>query len=227
MVDSKTKADPESVKLIRAALARGNMYCKETCAISDSTRVLGLDLYQRDNKLRWHRRDDIQLYLDTSQSFTRRELAAWCGRLVGHVPIATWLRPHAAMLLRVSSYHGWNENVGDIIRDLVCCVQEKLQCEGDPATGIWYCPSPSSPEVAKWHIESDASGIAMAATLSYESHSGERVYVRDACWLLDRKASLRHVNVNELCAAAQALVWASPYVGGHVCLHVDNECVRT
>ncbi|KAF4735339.1 hypothetical protein FOZ63_021458, partial [Perkinsus olseni] len=39
-------------------------------------------------------------------------------------------------------------------------------------------------------------------------------------------ASLRHVNINELCAAAQALIWASSYVDGTVRLHVDNECVR-
>ncbi|KAF4707475.1 hypothetical protein FOZ63_000616, partial [Perkinsus olseni] len=116
-VDAETKADPESVRLVRTALAEGNMYCKETCAIDDSTRVLGLDLYKKDGRLWWRRRDDLHLNLEFSEPVTRRELAAWCGRLVGHVPIARWLRPHAAVLLYLSSRGGWDEEVDDIVED--------------------------------------------------------------------------------------------------------------
>ncbi|KAF4650136.1 hypothetical protein FOL47_001427, partial [Perkinsus chesapeaki] len=224
--EREAAVEPESVRLVREALAKGNMYCKETCKIGESSRVLGLDLYREAGRLRWKRRADLDLEMDTSNPITRRELSAWCGRLIGHVPIAGWLRPCVAMLLRASSSGGWDSVVDESVVDLAACIYEKLQCEGDPASGIWFCPPSTSDEVVAWHIESDASGIAMGATLAYERQNGERVVVRDVSWLLDRRASLRHVNINELCAAAQALIWASPYVNGRVVLHVDNECVR-
>ncbi|KAF4728865.1 hypothetical protein FOZ63_015227, partial [Perkinsus olseni] len=107
----------------------------------------------------------------------------------------------------------------------------KLEEVGDPARGAWFCPSPSSrdPEgnrLYHWHVFCDASNAAMGAVLAYGLPDGPLTVVRDASWLLDRRALLRHVNVNELCGAARALAWATPFIGGHVHLHVDNECVR-
>ncbi|KAF4741386.1 hypothetical protein FOZ63_001736, partial [Perkinsus olseni] len=101
---------------------------------------------------------------------------------------------------------------------------DKLICGGDPARGTWYCPRPK--DARAWHVHADASLVAMGATLSYERDDGKLVLVRDAAWLLDRRGGLRHINVNELCAATRALAWAAPFVSGVVHLHVDNECVR-
>ncbi|KAF4736719.1 hypothetical protein FOZ62_002549, partial [Perkinsus olseni] len=221
--------DPPAVVAVRKALARGGMLCKPTLIIGSSgSRALGLDLYRHEGVLMWCRRSDqdIDLNVDPYSGGrpTRREIAGWCGRLVGHVPIAAWLRSHTAVLLRAMSRIPWDSDVDLFIVNLVDFIREKLSREGDPARGVWFCPKPL--DAVAWHVHADSSSVAMGATLSYETSSGSLVQVRDASWLLDSRAALRHVNINELCAATRAIMWATPFIGGRVYLHTDNECVR-
>ncbi|KAF4649062.1 hypothetical protein FOL47_002446, partial [Perkinsus chesapeaki] len=229
--EGKLSVDPPAVVAVREALARGGMLCKPTLVIgSAGSRALGLDLYLHEGVLMWCRRDDqditIEVNYDEDQPrLTRREVAGWGGRLSGHVPIAGWVRPHTAILLRTLSKLPWDADVDLYILNLVDYLQTKLYREGDPAHGVWYCPRPS--DAVAWHIYSDASTVAMGATLSYETAGGDKILVRDASWLLDSRAELRHVNVNELCAATRAVAWAAPFVDGRVFLHIDNECVRS
>ncbi|KAF4741476.1 hypothetical protein FOZ62_005586, partial [Perkinsus olseni] len=221
--------DPPAVVAVRQALLKGDMRCKPTHVIGyGENRVLGLDLIEKDGCVEWCRREDQEILLDydydDDELPTRRELAGWCGRLTGFVPIASWLRPHIGMLLRAMSDLEWDREVDLCTMELAWYIDEKLRQEGDPATGKWYCPKPG--DAVCWHLHSDASGVAMGATLSYEDLQGNVILVRDACWLLSRREMLRHININELCAAAKALIWAAPYVGGTIHLYVDNECVR-
>ncbi|EER00072.1 gag/pol/env polyprotein, putative [Perkinsus marinus ATCC 50983] len=220
--------DPPCVTAVRDALGNGRMYCKPTIIIgANNSRVLGLSLHNDGGEISWARREDLSLEinLDGDEVVTKRELAGWCGKLTALVPVASWLRPHVSMLLRVISALAWDKPVDAVYLDLAHYIQQKFNSEGDPARGIWYCPRPS--DAKAWHIHADASSVAMGATLSYERDDGKIVLVRDAAWLLDRRGVLRHINVTELCAATRALAWAAPFIAGAVYLHVDNECVRS
>ncbi|KAF4675663.1 hypothetical protein FOL47_007435 [Perkinsus chesapeaki] len=223
---AEVQTDPPCVVVVREALCKGGMKCKPTVVIgADNSRVLGLSLHEHAGEIFWTRREDQSLEIDLTvgQSISKREVAAWCGKLTALVPIAGWLRPHVSTILRTLSATKWDSMVDECHLDLVHYVQNKVENEGDPAHGVWFCPRASDARV--WHVHSDASGIAQGATLSYEKENGELVVVRDAAWLLDRRGALRHINVNELCAATRALAWAAPFIAV-VYLHVDIECVR-
>ncbi|KAF4723020.1 hypothetical protein FOZ63_024100, partial [Perkinsus olseni] len=160
------------------ALAKANMYRKPAQIIgAPHSRVLGLDLHIQDSVVCWIRRQDQSLDVDLCGSVTKRDVARWCSRLVGHVPIAGWLRPRVASLLRVVSRKPWDEELDAFLLDLVRYIAEKLEEVGDPARGAWLCPSPLSryPEGNKlyhWHIHRDASNAAMGAVLAYGPSDG-------------------------------------------------------
>ncbi|EER15479.1 hypothetical protein Pmar_PMAR017560, partial [Perkinsus marinus ATCC 50983] len=111
--------DPPAVVAVRKALAKGNMYCKPAQIIgAPNSRVLGLDLFTCHGSVWWRRRRDQSIDIDLDGAVTKRDVARWCGRMVGHVPIAGWLRPHVAFLLRAVSRTPWDEDLDDSLLDL-------------------------------------------------------------------------------------------------------------
>jgi len=99
-------------------------------------RVLGLRVDQENSCLIW-RRDNVLTPLQ--DVMTRRKIFSWCGQLLGHFPVAGWLRPACSYLKRASSGVAWDLPVGPSIMEMVHDCQRHMQDE-DPVSGRWSVP---------------------------------------------------------------------------------------
>ena len=89
-----------------------------------STRVLGLQLSKGgDGQTQWSRRGDSDMKLP--RPATKRDVFIWCGRLTGHVPVCSLLRPACSYLKRmVSGDASWDQPISE--PRLKLC--DELQC---------------------------------------------------------------------------------------------------
>ena len=158
----------------------------------EGARVLGLQLSRgRSGRLMWSRGNDIPRYVESP--VTRRELFSLFGRLVGHYPMAGWLRVACGFIKRHSEGHFWDDPVGERVLVWLNEVLHRVQ-EADPVGGSWSVPSAGGGRV--W---CDASSLATGAMLEIGG-----VIVEDAAWLR-KKHDAAHINVAELDAVIQGL----------------------
>ena len=81
--------DVAPAEVVKSHLARYGLIGKDPEPLEDA-RVLGLRVYKgEDGSSRWKRDGQEPLIGD---KMTKRELFSWCGKLVGHYPVAGWLR---------------------------------------------------------------------------------------------------------------------------------------
>jgi ribonuclease HI len=147
------------------------------------SRVLGLRLSRVDDKIMWSRDNKLKTLADIK---TKRDVFSLCGQLIGHFPVASWLRPACSFLKRQLSDHKWEDAIDQtnlsILIDIVKSVSEK-----DPVAGAWAVPT--CKEGVVW---CDASSLAIGVCIEI---NGE--VVEDASWL--RKANdSTHINLAEL-----------------------------
>ena len=77
----------------------------------ENARVLGLQLSEPPARLRWQRRDGVDLKLPASP--TCRNVFQWCGRIIRHYPVCSWLHPYCSSLKRLAnpSQRGWDSQI--------------------------------------------------------------------------------------------------------------------
>lgn len=156
----------------------------------DGARVLGLKVTHSKNGCRWSRDNPI---VDIKPSMTRREIFSWCGQLVGHLPVANWLRPACSFLKRISSETSWDEPVSEKAMRIIEEIDRRCKAS-DPACGRWDVPR--STHGVLW---CDASSLAIGACLEVGGH-----VIEDACWLR-KKNDASHINLAELEAVLKGL----------------------
>ena len=165
-----------------------------------TARVLGLQLYREDDKLYWKRRDGVQLHV--ADDVTRREVFKWCGHLVGHYPVCSWLRVACSYLKRLATADNddWDKPVsGNVV---MCCAElESMLEQHDPVYGEWSVDVKHQP----CRVWCDASDTAIGVVLE----SGDSI-VEDCSWLCP-KDDKRHINLAELNAAVEDLKLAVDY----------------
>ena len=122
------------------------------------------------------------------ESLTRRELFSVCGKLVGHYPIAGWLRVACSFIKRKAEGSKWDDHVGETTMRMVREVMDRVKME-DPVKGRWTVPRRSTGSGVVW---CDSSSIAMGVLLEIEDRG-----VEDAAWLR-KKGDFNHINVAEL-----------------------------
>lgn len=120
------------------------------------------------------------------KSLTRRELFSVCGKLVGHYPVAGWLRVACSYIKRKAEGISWNDNVGEYAMSMIKEVMDQVK-SADPVRGRWSVNKTTCGSV--W---CDASSIAIGVLLEI---GGEAV--EDASWLR-KKCDYNHINVAEL-----------------------------
>ena len=100
-----------------------------------STRVLGLQLSKEgDGQTQWSRRGDSDLKLP--RPATKRDVFSWCGRLTGHVPVCSWLRPVCSYLKRmINADASWDQLISEPLLKLCDELAVRLASDGDPACG--------------------------------------------------------------------------------------------
>ena len=192
LVDSATV----SAEDVSAHLQKYGLVAKKPEAIGGS-RVLGLELFraQAGGELEWKRGNDFEPKIGERQ-LTRRELFAVCGRLVGHFPVANWLRVACSYVKRVSSGKSWQDPIGVHAQQMLEEILQRVR-QTDPVRGKW---SPGSSD--SWHqvrIWCDASSLAQGVALEIDGS-----VVEDAAWLRGER-DCEHVNVAELEAVIKGL----------------------
>ena len=85
----------------------------------DGARVLGLKIENISRNLMRHRDNVVQSFHEVS---TKRKLFSLCGQLLGHFPVAGWLRPACSYIKRLCNKMNWDdmldENVLNFVADL-------------------------------------------------------------------------------------------------------------
>ena len=150
----------------------------------DEAAVLGLKVHVgHEGILRFRRANVIP---SIENNVTRRELFSICGKLVGHYPVANWLRIACSYMKRQAEGAKWEDDVGPVVTQYVREVIDRVQKE-DPVQGVWKVPQTEGGRV--W---CDASSIGMGVVVEI----GGSV-IEDAAWLR-KKDDYNHINVAEL-----------------------------
>ena len=155
----------------------------KTPEVLNGARILGLKVNKSGDDFVWKRDNVVDFNTDIS---TRRELFSFCGKLIGHFPIARWLRPACSYVKRLCNGLRWDEELTDAIKVIIGKLKERLRVS-DPVGGKWAVPKND-----KARIWCDASSIAIGAVVEV----GGRI-IEDACWLRKEHDPL-HINVAEL-----------------------------
>ena len=98
---------------------------KEPERLQDGARVLGLQVWGEDSSLYWRRGNKIP---DMPRVVTWRNAFSLCGKLVGHLPMGSWLRVAVAFIKQRASdvTAGWDEKIDDA--PLNTMIKEVLEC---------------------------------------------------------------------------------------------------
>jgi len=157
-------------------------------------RVLGIALKRAsDGHLMMSRAAEMPSAVMVDTKLTKRGLFSLCGRLTGHYPVASWLRPHCSFLKRLGSEGSWDEPVSKDVHKLAGELVHRAHAE-DPVRGRWQVQTGGN--VIVW---TDASSIAMGTVVQVDD-----VIVEDASWLRKKTDSL-HINVAELEAVGRGI----------------------
>lgn len=171
-----------------------NRYGLETKAVENlvGARVLGLQVYDTNGEVWWKRGNTLSV---PDTNMTKREVFSWCGRLTGHFPIASWLRPACSYLKRLVNDLDWEETISFDLYQRLKEIWDRV-ASNDPVKGVWAVDDWSTADAI---VYCDASSIATGIALMI----GGKM-VEDACWL--RKPSDHsHINLAELEAVVRGV----------------------
>ena len=157
----------------------------------DGGAALGLKLLSDGGELYFRRGNELPERIDGS--LTRRELFSVCGKLVGHYPVAGWLRVACSFIKRNAEGSCWDDHVGERTVSLLRQVLGRVK-GNDPVNGKWYVNKQENAVI--W---CDASSLALGVVLEVGGF-----VVEDAAWLRKRD-DYSHINVAELEAVMKGI----------------------
>ena len=124
------------------------------------------------------------------------------GQLVGHYPIADWLRVACGYIKCCAEETRWTDLIGDSAQAMLVDLLQQVKNE-DPVKGVWACKNQNF----KGQIWCDASGISVGCALEIN----DQKIVEDTAWLR-KKDDTAHINVAELdiivCRVNLAIKWS-------------------
>ena len=160
----------------------------------DGGRLLGIALRRvGDGHLQMSRGAELPTSVVDGTTLTKRGVFSLCGRLVGHYPIAGWLRPHCSYLKRLCGGGAWDAPVDECVSKMAVELLRRVNKE-DPVRGRWNV-NPNG-VVTVW---TDASSLALGVVLEIDGS-----VVEDASWLR-KKTDQMHINVAELEAVGRGI----------------------
>ena len=149
------------------------------------------------------------------EKLSRRELFSICGKLVGHYPVADWLRVACSYIKRCAEGNQWEDDVGVSAHSMLVETVERVKLQ-DPVKGAWYVPK--SKECVVW---CDASNLAHGVLLEIDG-----AVVEDGSWLR-KKNDYNHINVAELDAIMKGVNMAIKWGTRSVKIITDSATVYT
>ena len=124
---------------------------------------------------------------------SRWELFSICGKLLGHYPVAGWLRLACNYVIRRASGVDWEDRVDcktlKVIQEILVEVEKK-----DPVPGAWHIH-----ETKRGVVWCDASSIATGVVMEIGGLVAEDL-------ILLRKNDYNHINMVELDAVVKASI---------------------
>ena len=157
----------------------------------DGGTALGLKVLRNGRgELAFARGNEVPSVLE---KLTRRGLFSICGKLVGHYPVAGWLRVACSYVKRRAEGGRWDDYVGEEAASMLAEVIARVERE-DPVRGQWLVPNGSAGVV--W---CDTSSIATGVLLEIGG-----VVAEDAAWLR-KKDDYGHINIAELEAVVRGV----------------------
>ena len=150
----------------------------------DGGRVLGLRVGREDDRLVWRR--DNCLCLGSENVKTKRDVFSLCGKLIGHFPVAGWLRPACSFLKRQLNSLEWKDSIDKrsflILSEILNRVEEQ-----DPVRGDWAVK-----DCSRGRVWCDASSLAVGVVVDIDGK-----VVEDSAWLR-KQSDNAHINLAEL-----------------------------
>ncbi|KAK4318086.1 hypothetical protein Pmani_010884 [Petrolisthes manimaculis] len=203
----------ESVASVEEVIRHLNVYGLITKSPEslDGGAALGLRLSRVAGELMFQRGNTVP---EVSDMLTRRELFSICGKLVGHYPIAGWLRVACSFIKRSAAGARWEGHIGEKSMMMIKDVIERVQLD-DPVRGNWCVPG-----VKHGVVWCDASKIALGVVLEID-----RKIVEDAAWLR-KKDDFNHINVAELEAVLKGINMAIKWGLTSMELRTDSATVE-
>lgn len=199
-----------SAEVVRSHLRKYGLETKDPEPICNA-RVLGLRVWRDDDGVHtWKRDGELP---QVGQSITRRELFSVCGKLVGHYPVAGWLRTACSYVKRLCSDVSWDCQISQEAKALVEDLLVRVQRE-DPVKGTWSVENQESGKV--W---CDASSIGIGVSLEMEGRT-----VEDAAWLR-KEDDGAHINLAELEAVLKGISLALKWQLKNVAVVTDSATV--
>lgn len=197
---------------VRAHLQRYGLVTKSPEPL-DGGSALGLKL-KRDDRGELIFTRGNQVPEEVKCRLSRRELFSVCGKLVGHYPVAGWLRVACSFIKRMAEGSAWEDYIGDETIGMLQDVLERVRRE-DPVKGKWFV----SAKARKGVVWCDASSLALGVVLCVNDN-----VVEDGAWL--RKTDdFNHINVAELEAAMRALNMAVKWGLNDIEIKTDSATV--
>ena len=97
---------------VRDHLLQFGLTCKDLEQLRYGTRVLGLRVMEEHGKLQWCHGSELPMLLDI---LTRRSIFSLCGKLMGHLPVCSWLCIATAFVrwCANSETAGWDNETQD------------------------------------------------------------------------------------------------------------------
>lgn len=139
---------------------------------------------------RWQR-------LRVPEVLTKCAIFKWCGRLTGHLPVCSWLRPTCSYIKRLAVMEAdRDEPVSDQIAEFCGQLDARVTGDSDPARERWQVPSDKDVEYVIW---CDASDIGLGVVVEVDGH-----VIEDRSWLRPA-GDTPHINVSELEATIKGL----------------------
>ena len=203
---------------VRAHLQKYGLDSKPPERLSEGGKVLGLQVDSKNGKLYFRRGralDEMEVNVDQMAKMSKAELFSICGKLVGHYPIAGWLRPACSYVKRVSSKYtvSFSRPIGHAAATLLVDLIRRVH-KDDPVCGVWSVGKSTS-----CHVWTDASNVATGVVLEIDG-----CIVEDASWLR-KESDAMHINVAELDAVGKGLNLAIQWGCQNVEIATDSRVV--
>jgi ribonuclease HI len=197
-------------------LKKYGLESKQPVDLVEGGRVLGLQLNSKGQgkSLIFSRCNEIPV-VDGNTTVTKRKLFSICGKLVGHYPVAGWLRIACGFLKRTCIGYKWEDPAGQQAQEMLIDLLERVRAD-DPVRGKWHVPGTQS-----CRIWCDASSLAYGVVAEV---AGE--VIEDAAWL--RKTDdYAHINVAELEAILKGLNLAIKWDMKEIEIMTDSASVQS
>ena len=182
-----------------------------------SSKVLGLQLQGSEENLKWTRGKMLSIPAGVQEGgkVSRRELFSICGQIIGHYPVAGWMRVACGFVKRKSEGTSWDDDIGDQAKVLLCDLLARMGAD-NPVGGVWR-PALDG----HFRVWCDASSLAIGTVMEIGG-----CVMEDAAWL--RKADdPAHINVAELEAVIRGINLAIKWKAVKLEVMTDSATVKS